>query len=35
MKIEPIWIMVLTVMVAGLVAFLLIKLDEAKEKTSH
>ena len=35
MKIEPIWVMVFTVMVAGVMAFILIKLDEAKEKPSH
>ncbi len=35
MNIEPIWVMVATVLVIALFGLTMIKLEERKEKTSH
>ena len=35
MNVEPIWVMVATVLIIALFGLTMIKLEERKEKTSH
>ena len=35
MKIDPVWLFVLAILIAGVFGFTMIKLEERKEKTSH